>query len=385
MNRNNLAEYAKALAIVLILLGAYSIFQRTGVINKFNLDASEINVGIAFLTGLVASVSTCLAVVGAVVIGFAEKYQTEGKKFFAGAVKPNLFFQIGRLLSFFILGGFLGLIGGKLNISGNFVSVFTIFISIILFWLGLNILGILPSAAAIGIRMPKKIIKHWNRLKESQYRAAPFLLGGLSFFLPCGFTQSMQILALGSGGFWNGGLILLFFSLGTMPVLLGLGTATSWTKNKTAYNKKFSVFKKAAGILIIFFAIFTLNAGLATRGINANFTGWIKNTWQNTKGNSNSASVNEIGQDASVQIVRMSITDWGFKPNQIKIKSGVPVRFVITGEYVSGCTNKIIIPSLGISKNIARGENIIEFTPQNPGIIPFSCWMGMVRGQFLVE
>ncbi len=35
--------------------------------------------------------------------------------------------------------------------------------------------------------------------------------------------------------------------------------------------------------------------------------------------------------------------------------------------------------------DIKRGEQIIEFTPQKEGIIPWSCWMGMIPGVFVVE
>jgi plastocyanin domain-containing protein len=81
----------------------------------------------------------------------------------------------------------------------------------------------------------------------------------------------------------------------------------------------------------------------------------------------------------------MKITSRGFEPNTFKIKSGIPVKWVVQGDQVTACTNKIIIPSLNISKNIRPGENIINFTPTKKGDLPFSCWMGMVRGKFVVE
>lgn len=30
------------------------------------------------------------------------------------------------------------------------------------------------------------------------------------------------------------------------------------------------------------------------------------------------------------------------------------------------------------------GDNLITFTPHEPGVIPFSCWMGMLRSQIVV-
>ncbi|MBP6911491.1 sulfite exporter TauE/SafE family protein [Patescibacteria group bacterium] len=41
-----------------------------------------------------------------------------------------------------------------------------------------------------------------------------------TFFLPCGFTQSMQVYTLSTGSFLAGGLTMLSFALGTLPMLL---------------------------------------------------------------------------------------------------------------------------------------------------------------------
>jgi len=85
------------------------------------------------------------------------------------------------------------------------------------------------------------------------------------------------------------------------------------------------------------------------------------------------------------QIAETKLTYNGFEPAVLKIKKGVPVKFIIKGEQVSGCTNRIIIPAFNITKNISYGENVIKFTPTKTGTIDFSCWMGMVRGKFIVE
>ena len=76
--------------------------------------------------------------------------------------------------------------------------------------------------------------------------------------------------------------------------------------------------------------------------------------------------------------------DWTFKPTELAIKKGIPVRWEINGINVSGCSNEIVIPKLNIRKKIGTGLNIIEFTPEKEGIIPFSCWMGMLNGRFIV-
>lgn len=373
-----LADWLKAGMIILVILFLYRIFQSAGIARGVNIGSASISYSVAFLVGLVASVSSCLAVVGAVVIAFSEKYQSDKKSFFESTVRPNFSFHIGRLGTFFILGGLLGAIGGELNISGNFISIYTIIIAVVMGWLGLNILGIAPSLSAAGIKMPKKFSARWEDLKRSEHKAAPFVLGGLTFFLPCGFTQSMQLFALASGSFLTGGLSLFLFALGTVPSLLVLGITASWTK-----NRGFSVLQKVAGSLILIFAIYTFNSGLALKGVHTNVVSSNNNKKVETK--SDFSQVRNQDASEAQQIVAMNVTSSGFEPSVFNIKQGVPVKWIINGVDVTGCTSTIIVPSYDISKSLKAGENIVQFTPKSKGNINFSCGMGMVRGKFVVE
>jgi len=385
-NGSGWRDWLKAGVIVLVILFLFRIFQGSGLASGISIGSSSISYGVAFLVGLVASVSSCLAVVGAVVIAFSEKYSSDksassadASRFFEGAVRPNLFFHIGRLGTFFVLGGLLGAIGGEINITGSFVSMYTIILAVVMAWLGLNILGLVPSLSAVGIRMPKKLSAGWDNLKQSEHKAAPFVLGGLTFFLPCGFTQSMQLFALASGSFLVGGLSLFLFALGTLPTLLVLGITASWTK-----NRGFALFQKVAGALIILFAVYTFNSGLALRGVKTNVISSAHQQQENETKNNASQAQNQAANQAQ-QIVTMNVTASGFEPSVFNIKQSVPVKWVINGENVTGCTSTIIVPSYNISKNLKLGENIVEFTPQSKSVINFSCGMGMVRGKFVVN
>jgi plastocyanin domain-containing protein len=81
----------------------------------------------------------------------------------------------------------------------------------------------------------------------------------------------------------------------------------------------------------------------------------------------------------------MTVDYSGYTPNTIRIKNNVPVRWIIDVTQISGCTNEIIIPTLGLSKKLTTGKNYVTFTPRKKGRLGFSCWMGMVRGTFIVE
>ncbi len=328
-------------------------------------DMSNVTLSVAFMIGIVASMSTCLTVVGAVIVSFAAKYQSKGT-FFQANVKPHFLFHAGRLVAFTIFGGLLGLLGSWFSLSVTFTAIFTIVIALILAWLGLQIIGLAPSLSSFGFHLPRGIMKYWNKVKNSNHPLVPVLLGGMTFFLPCGFTQSMQLFAIASGNMITGALTMLFFALGTMLILLGIGITT--TKFK---NYKSLIITNAIGIIVIIFAYFTLSSGLAMMGFNLN--PFVTSETQ--------ASITEN----NVQEIRMTVDYNGFYPNQFTLRKGVPTRWIIDGKRVSGCMDEIIVPDLNIRKKIITGENVVEFTPQIEGIISFSCWMGMVRGKFIIE
>lgn len=371
--------WIESVLIVVILFVLYRIFRNLGFLDWLDIQSSNVTLGVAFLTGIVASVSTCLAVVGSVVIAFGEKYRSVGSGFYEQALKPNLKFHAGRIIAFFILGGILGMIGGELSISGRFYFVFNIAIAFIMLWLGLNILGLMPSISNLGIKMPRIFTGKWNNLKMSEHKAAPFLLGAMSFFLPCGFTQSMQIFAVASGSFWTGAMVLLFFALGTIPALLSLGAAVSWTQ-----GKKMATFQKIAGFLIIAFAVYTFNTGLALKDVSGSVLS-TKQTETVAENKNQDKEPNKPIPEQEEQVVEMKLTYKGYEPSTLRIKKGIPVKWIVKGEQVTGCTNQILVPELNIQKKIQTGENIIKFTPTKAGTIDFSCWMGMVRGKFIVE
>jgi uncharacterized protein len=357
-------QWFSAIFIVFSLYWVYRYFKWVGLLGLLELDPSNIGYGAAFLVGIVASLSTCLAVIGAVVISFGAKYESKGSKFEKN-IKPHLLFHAGRIGGFFVLGGLLGSIGNFFELSLSFMGWFTVAIGLILAWLGLNILDLVPPLSKIGIRMPKKTVVYWDKLKESEHAVAPVLLGIFTFFLPCGFTQSMQLFAVSSGSFLVGGLTLAFFALGTAPVLFGVGVMSSKSQ-----EKKHVVLKKVIGFIIIAFAWYTLSSGLATNGIILN------------EGNTKTSGA---VQKQTEQIITMDVDYNGFTPNRFELKKGVPVKWIINGNKISGCTNKIIVPDYNISKKLIPGKNTVKFTPTQTGTVSFSCWMGMVRGSFIIK
>jgi plastocyanin domain-containing protein len=89
--------------------------------------------------------------------------------------------------------------------------------------------------------------------------------------------------------------------------------------------------------------------------------------------------------EAGYQIIRMDVVASGWKPASFSLKQGIPVKWIINGKELTNCNNAIDVPSLSLHFQIHKGEQTIEFIPDRPGVIAWSCWMGMINGSFIVE
>ena len=265
------SDFKIAIPIAVAFIALFIVLQKLGIVNL--ITASEVGYGTAFMIGLIASVSTCMAVVGGLVLSMSASFAKDNDPgstsslrstdYGASKVRPMLLFHGGRLVSFFVLGGIIGALGSafQLGITGTFVL--GLIVAIVLLILGINLLDIFPWAKRFQPTMPSFIGKHIHGLKNVNHILTPLLVGVATFFLPCGFTQSMQIYTLTTGSFLAGALIMFMFALGTLPVL-SLLSFSSLGIHKKAQS---GIFFKTAGIVVIFFGIFNLINALVAAGI----------------------------------------------------------------------------------------------------------------------
>src|SRR3989338_1119559 len=249
-------EFKIALPLELVFVAAFIVLQKLGVVNLVNTD--NVGYGTAFAIGLIASVSTCMAVVGGLVLSLSSSFAKVGDR-----LRPPLFFHAGRLLAFFVLGGVIGALGAVFQLGSVGTLILGLAVALVLIVLGLNLLDVLPKAKFWQVVLPKGLSAKIHGLKNLNHRAVPFLAGVATFFLPCGFTQSMQIYTLSTGDFWTGGLTMLVFALGTLPVLALLSFGSVGIHKKA----RSGVFFKTAGLVVIFFGVINLINSLAAFGV----------------------------------------------------------------------------------------------------------------------
>ncbi len=264
----------------------------------------------------------------------------------------------------------MGAVGSVVSFTGAGKGIVAVVAGVFMVIMGLNMLNLFPSLRKFNPRMPKVFAEKINEQKKGR---RPFYIGLLNGLMPCGPLQAMQLYALSTGDPFQGALSMMIFSLGTVPLMFGLGAlSTILTKKFTSRMMTFSA------ALVVILGVFMFSNGMALSGYALPFA----------SGSGNPVSGENEGTSAQlvdgIQIVTTELTANGYEP--IIVQAGIPVQWNMkaNAEDITGCNERIIIPKYNIEKQLVPGDNIIEFTPAESGIIPFSCWMGMIRSQIAV-
>ncbi|MBI5220276.1 MAG: sulfite exporter TauE/SafE family protein [Candidatus Liptonbacteria bacterium] len=368
----DLGDYFNLILAGSILFALYLIASVTGLFG-ISVNPAGGGFGIAVLVGLAAGFSTCMALVGGLVLGLAARHAelhpeaTRGQKFL-----PHLSFNSGRIIGFAVLGGVIGVLGSVLQPSVFTLGLLTLLVGAVMIFLGLKLVEIFPALKDKTLTLPKSIGRLLGVAKENKsynHRSA-FTAGALTFFLPCGFTQAMQLYAISTGSFWQGMLVMGLFAVGTAPGLLGIGGLSSIFRGRAART-----FFATAGLAVILLGFWNIsNASQIVFAPVGAAAPRVAITVPN----------GSIEASGSVQEIQMTQDASGYHPNQFTVERGRPVRWIINSVNQYTCAAYIRMPSAGINQPLRPGENIFEFTPTVIGAMPFSCSMGMFRGQFNV-
>jgi hypothetical protein len=190
----------------------------------------------------------------------------------------------------------------------------------------------------------------------------------------CGPLQAMYVMAAGTGSWVKGGAILFFFGIGTLPLLLGFGFLTSLLSANLTPK-----LLKASGFIVMILGAIMLNRGLAVTGTGVDLNTLVARVSQKL-----TPAVAETPVCDTEQTINMDILKSRFSPNQFTLRKGIPVKWVIDGKEMNECNKTIVIPQYKMKIELKEGRQIIEFTPPESGVVPWSCWMGMIPGTFIV-
>lgn len=358
---------------VLVALAITFALIRVDVFGFMGLFQTEASFGMIFVLWLVASVSTCLAVTWWIIIWFTELVDKTKN------VRWDLWlhgsFQIWRLLWFFVFGSLLGVVWNVISLSFGFASILNAIIALVFVYLWLQLLWILPSLTTLWLNLPEK--RTSSLFSQNNPYLAP-IVWALTFFLPCGFTQSIQLMALASANWLTWWLMMMVFALWTLPWLMALWMGTSFAKD---HRKQW--FQQIVAVILLIFWLFTLR--------------WSASIWWWTDGGflaPTSEGVNDVAEEQVIEQrerVELTISHNWFKlePETTTLPAGKDYEITILPTHDGmGCMTTITMPRIDRTPYYITAWQPITYRLEDPqpGQYSFVCAsMGMSQWKIVIE
>ncbi|HML68295.1 MAG TPA: sulfite exporter TauE/SafE family protein [Clostridia bacterium] len=390
---------SRTVGLLIIIVALYVLLEQFGVLNLLapsQLAQANMGYGMLFVIGLITSVH-CVAMCGGINLSqciqggvrrpdqvsnagntrassrnrqlASEDGQLPKQDNRASSLRPAFLYNLGRVISYTVVGFIVGALGSVINFSSTAQGVLKLIAGVFMVIMGVNMLGIFPWLRKLTPRMPKIFARKIN--SEKSKSNSPLFVGLLNGLMPCGPLQAMQIYALSTGNPFAGALSMLLFSLGTVPLMFGLGALSS------VLSKKFTRKVAMAGavlVVVLGLSMFTQGWGLSGLSLGSVFPRTAAAASQ---------TVDSTVTDG-VQVVRSELSSGKYPA--ITVQAGIPVKWIINAPEgsINGCNNRMLIPEYDIEHEFKTGENIIEFTPTTAGTFSYSCWMGMIRSTISV-
>ena len=202
----------------------------------------------AFLIGLVGSLH-CVGMCGPIALALPS-----GNSFLPGLLFNRLMYNLGRILTYGLLGLLIGLVGQGFSMAG-LQQVISILAGV-----AILIMVMLPSALNQRIVLLKPAVdftaflkRSFGGLFRSKSALSTFYIGLLNGFLPCGLVYVALAGALATGGYLEGMAYMIVFGLGTLPMMLVVSMAGNYITLglRRTFNRVIPVFMVALAMLFI--------------------------------------------------------------------------------------------------------------------------------------
>jgi len=214
---------------------------------------------LAFTAGIAGGFGHCIGMCGPLVASYSLSTPTGTTQSLANRSFPHFLYNLGRITTYGIIGGIMGLSGSFVNVAGrlagiqNFVAIIA---GIMMVAMGVSVVTRKGTAAWFEkYTSPVLRLAHHARSLPSSFRYYP--LGLLLGLLPCGLSYTIFIASAGTGGLVPGMITTLLFGLGTLPALLVFGTvitSLSASLRGTIY--------RISGTIVIIMGIYFLYKGI---------------------------------------------------------------------------------------------------------------------------
>ena len=362
------------------LVAALAILAQLTGVTRLTAGAGDLATGglvVALLLGLAAGVSTCMALVGGLVLALSASFQSASASPRTGltALRPAAVFLSGRVVGYGIFGAGLGAIGASFTLPPLVTGGLMIVVAFVMTILGVRLTGISPRIAGWSPTLPTGVSR---ALGVGGSRSGPYsdtraaLLGAGSFFLPCGFTQAVQVFALSTGSPVFGAALLATFALGTVPGLLALAGLPVLVPSGAR-----PTLLRLVGVAVLGFAVVNVSGGLQLAGFTLGLP---------VLGGGSSAGLapsSTLTADGRQLLTTYQDAD-GYSPANVAIYANVPTTWTIESSTVTSCAATMVIPAWNTGAQLKLGPNELQLPALPPGVIHYTCAMGMYSGTITV-
>ncbi|MHB8805534.1 MAG: sulfite exporter TauE/SafE family protein [Coriobacteriia bacterium] len=333
--------------------------------------------------GLITSLH-CVSMCGPMVVTYALKGTEDGTV--AQRVVPNLAYQAAKIVSYMLVGLLLGAVGSAFNLDA--VRPYVMLVAgAFMIVLALGMTGRVPWAARFTPRPPKFLLRAFTSVRRKAVTdadhdrstlATPITFGLLTGLMPCAPLMAAQLNAAASGSAVNGAIAMFAFGLGTAPLMLGFGTASSLIPR--AWKDRVMV---ALAVVVLVFGVTYLNRGAMLLGSPVTLQS-VKATVLGTNEATAPGGEYTTGADGVVE-VPLTIANVQFQPATLDIPADVPVRLVVDRQEANACSDQLAIPQLGVLVDLApNAVTVVELPATEAGSYTLTCGMGMMSGELRV-
>jgi sulfite exporter TauE/SafE/copper chaperone CopZ len=367
----------------IVLVAIFAVLAAATGLGDLASGAGNIEQGgiaVALLLGLAAGVSTCMLLVGGLVLALSAAFEVrrtaEGR---AGSglghrMRPAVVFVAGRIAGYAVFGAALGAVGATITLPTQVTAALMITVAVVMTLIGARLTGLSPRVAGWSPTLPPELGRRLGldgsaAAGYSDARAAA--LGAASFFLPCGFTQALQIYALSTGLPLAAAAIMAVFAIGTAPGLLALAGLPVVVPSRAR-----PTLLRLVGVVVVGFAIVNASAGMRLAGIPVPSLG-VEDVA--------AAPVPSAGPVSAGTQALVTYQDVdGYRPAKAAIYAGIPTRWTIESSTANSCAAFLVVPDLGLSVTLHKGQNTIDLPALRAGTLSYSCAMGMYGGSISI-
>ena len=346
------------------------------------------------------------------------------------AGRPILLFLAAKIVAYTILGFFLGLLGSVLQLTATMRAVLQFAIGIFMIGTALRLFNVHPIFRYFVVQPPAFVTRYIRRTAKGRTGdVTPSFLGALTVLIPCGVTQAMMAVAIGTGNPLTGAAIMLAFTLGASPVFFTVAYLATRLGGRLEAG-----FMRVVAVLMLVLGLVSVEAGLNLMGspysvanltrdyggsgsaalvqeaapaqpVGESGTSGPHDTRVSAPAGSGSGSAAqpaELGSafgaaggsansgapdSAGANALRIMVNAGGYSPNLLHARPGQPLQLTMVTKDTYSCARSFVIPSLRVEKVLPpTGSVLIDVPPQQAGSkLFFSCSMGMYSGVIVFD